>query len=186
MREFFISDLHLDHRNIIWYCNRPFGSVDEMNDFIVDAWNRAVGKSDRIYFLGDMCYGRGSRGINYWMGKLNGNIIFIRGYHDRFSKVRFHDWLILERGGEKFLLIHNPRDAPIGWDGWIIHGHTHNNQPEYPLVNRKNKTVNVSAELVGHRPVSLREMLRLVRGAGATNEKANPRAPKARSVRGLR
>lgn len=79
---------------------------------------------------------------------------------DRSDTVQFHDSLILERGGERFLLIHNPRDAPIEWEGWVIHGHTHNNQPEYPLINRENKTINVSAELLGYRPISFEEIMR--------------------------
>lgn len=42
---------------------------------------------------------------------------------DHSDTVQFHDSLILERGGERFLLIYNPRDAPIEWEGWVIHGH---------------------------------------------------------------
>lgn len=160
--EFFIGDLHLDHGNIIRYCNRPFGSVGEMNRSITDNWNRTVGKDDTVYFLGDMCYGRGSRGIDYWIRQLNGNIVFIRGYHDRSSEVRFHDSLILERGGQRLLLVHDPKNAPAGWDGWIIHGHTHNNLPEYPLVNRERRTVNVGAELLCYKPISLKGILDLI------------------------
>lgn len=161
-REFFISDLHFDHKNIIRYCNRPFSSVDEMNHFIVNTWNKTVDLGDTVYFLGDLCYGRGNRKIGYWIKKLNGNIVFIRGYHDRLSGVLFHDYLILNRANEKLMLIHNPRDAPADWDGWIVHGHAHNNQSEYPLVNKENKTINVSAELLDYKPISLGEMMKLI------------------------
>ncbi len=33
---FLISDLHLDYRNLIKYCDRPFSSVEEMNGAIID------------------------------------------------------------------------------------------------------------------------------------------------------
>ncbi len=163
--EFFISDLHLDHKNIIRYCCRPFASVGAMNHSIVSNWNETVGRKDVVYFLGDMCYGRGNRGINYWLRRLNGKIVFIRGYHDRSNRIRFHNSMVLNRNGAKFLLIHNPRDALIEWDGWVIHGHTHNNQPEYPLIGRKNKTINVSAEMVGYRPIPLEKILSLIDGS---------------------
>jgi len=156
---FLISDLHLDHANIIKFCNRPFKSVSEMNDFIVDTWNKTVGKNDIVYFLGDMAYGRGSRKTRFWLEKLNGNIVFIKGYHDRSRYIKFYNNLILNYKEHRFLLIHNPRDALGDWEDWVIHGHTHNNNPEYPFVNKNKKTINVSAELIGYKPILFEELL---------------------------
>jgi calcineurin-like phosphoesterase family protein len=159
---FFISDLHLDHAGIIRYCNRPFSSVEEMNDTIVYNWNRTVGKNDIVYFLGDVAFGRGSRDASYWLSKLNGNIVFIRGSHDRLRGIKFYDRLILNYGSQRFLLVHDPEDVPSNWKGWVIHGHTHNNRSEYPLVNRKNKTINVSVELLDYKPLSMNGLLDLI------------------------
>jgi calcineurin-like phosphoesterase family protein len=159
---FLISDLHLDHANIIKYCNRPFRSVSEMNDFIVNTWNKTVGKNDIVYFLGDMAYGRGSRKTRFWLEKLNGNIVFIKGSHDKSRHIKFYDRLVLNCRGHRFLLIHNPRDAPGDWGDWIIHGHTHNNSPEYPLVSKKNRTINVSAELLDYKPIQIEDLLKLI------------------------
>jgi len=159
---FFISDTHLDHANIIRYCNRPFESVNEMNDFIVDRWNETIGKGDVVFFLGDMAYGRLSRKTSYWLNKLNGNIIFVRGSHDRSRGIKFYDRLILKYGGQRFLLVHNPQNVPSDWKDWVIHGHTHNNKPEYPLVNKKNKTINVSVELLDYKPLSMDGLLKLM------------------------
>jgi calcineurin-like phosphoesterase family protein/2'-5' RNA ligase len=161
-RIFFISDLHLDHANIIRYCNRPFDSVKQMNDTLVHNWNSTVGKNDAVYFLGDLAYGRGSRKTSYWLNKLNGNIIFVRGGHDRVRGINSYDRLILNHESQRFLLVHNPKDVPSNWQGWVIHGHTHNNKPEYPLVDKQNKTINVSVELLDYKPLSLNGLLELI------------------------
>jgi calcineurin-like phosphoesterase family protein len=166
-RVFFISDTHFDHVNIIRYCNRPFNSVREMNDILVNNWNRTVGKNDVVFFLGDLVVGRRSRPPDYWLPKLRGNIVFIKGrsrHHvDRARGINFYDRLILNHEGQKFLLVHNPKDVPSDWKDWVIHGHTHNNNPEYPLINRKNKTINVSVELLDYKPLSMDGLLKLIR-----------------------
>jgi hypothetical protein len=59
---FVIADTHFDHTNIIRYCHRPFPNVQAMNRALVDNWNRTVDSHDRVYFLGDLTFGRGSRG----------------------------------------------------------------------------------------------------------------------------
>lgn len=41
---FFTSDTHFNHANIIKFCERPFGSIEEMNEALIANWNRVVGK----------------------------------------------------------------------------------------------------------------------------------------------
>lgn len=51
---FFTSDQHYGHKNVITYCNRPFTSVEEMNDKLVEFHNQTVTKKDDlVYHLGD-------------------------------------------------------------------------------------------------------------------------------------
>jgi hypothetical protein len=40
--EYFTSDSHFFHKKVIEYCNRPFRDVDEMNAYLVNAWNIVV------------------------------------------------------------------------------------------------------------------------------------------------
>ncbi len=155
---FFISDTHLDHRNIINYCSRPFGSVEEMNRVIVRNWNETVGEDDVVCFLGDLACGRGSRKAWYWLNKLNGFVVFIAGSHDDLAGIKFYHWLILNHGGHRFFMTHRPWDVPITWKFWAICGHSHNN-PNFPLLNRKDKMINVSAENLNYTPIELEELL---------------------------
>ena len=150
-----ISDLHFDHENIIRYCNRPFANAEEMNRVLLENWNSTILVGDEVYFLGDMSFGRGSRPPSFWLGKLNGKVYFVKGNHDR-EKIAMKQSEFLEYSGRKFLLIHDPANKPVNWEGWTIHGHVHNHDLEkYPFINGEKKTINVSAELVGYKPVSL-------------------------------
>jgi calcineurin-like phosphoesterase family protein len=49
----FTSDFHFGHANIIRYCDRPFSSVAEMDEAILDRLNSCVKTMDHLYFLGD-------------------------------------------------------------------------------------------------------------------------------------
>lgn len=53
---FFTSDTHFWHENIIKFCNRPFSSVEEMNDTIIENWNKVVGENDIVFHLGDFVF----------------------------------------------------------------------------------------------------------------------------------
>jgi calcineurin-like phosphoesterase family protein len=163
--EYFIGDLHLDHTNIIKYCNRPFKSTEEMNTFILKKWNEAIDDTDTVYFLGDIAFGRGSRTSQWWWSKLKGCKVLIKGNHDRdLGGLKFYRYLIKEFHGVKFLLIHSPSYNDFGYKGWVIHGHHHNNYPnEYPLVHKQNKTINVSAEVLNYTPISLDKIMELIK-----------------------
>lgn len=159
---YLIGDTHFDHANIIRYCNRPFRNVQEMNETIVRNWNETVKDRDTLYFLGDWTFGRRHKPAKYWVRKLKGHIISIRGAHDwREKGIRFEDFKVLQYHGCSFLLIHDPNQAG-DWHSWIIHGHKHNNNmSKYPFINGERKTINVGVELTNYRPISLDFLLSL-------------------------
>lgn len=158
---FLFSDLHLDHENIIKYCGRPFADISDMNDVLVRNWNYTVREDDQIYFLGDLVFGKGARKPEFWLPKLNGVKTFITGSHDPNS-VKCKDHVVLSHKGHEFLLVHDPDDLPIKWEGWIIHGHKHNNNlRKYPFINGERRTINVSAEVLNYKPICIDDILAL-------------------------
>lgn len=163
---FLIADLHLGHANIIRYCSRPFVHEDvaEMDRVLIANWNDCIAPEDRVYFLGDLRYGRDARSEAEYRALLNGNITFIAGNHDTSFCTATVQKTELTCDGIRFLLVHDPADAPTDFDGWIIHGHHHNNDLRaFPFVDVAGKRVNVSAEVLGYAPVSLREICRIIR-----------------------
>lgn len=54
---YLIADTHFNHTNIIKYCDRPFNNVKEMNETIINNWNKVIGKDDIVYHLGDLGLG---------------------------------------------------------------------------------------------------------------------------------
>ncbi|MFH1275813.1 MAG: metallophosphoesterase [Candidatus Woesearchaeota archaeon] len=161
-KTFVIGDLHLDHSNIIKYCNRPFSSVGEMNKTIINNWNKTIKENDVVYFLGDLSFGKGSQNADYWLQKLNGKITVIRGNHDKSKKIKFLDNFVLKYKDHQFLLTHNPLNVSKQWNGWIIHGHCHNNNlKNCPFINGKMKTINVGVEVIGYKPLELDQLFKL-------------------------
>lgn len=82
MTIWFTSDLHFDHANIIEYTGRPWGSVSEMNEAIIQNFNSVVRNNDEVHILGDVCMGKIADSLPL-VGRLNGKKSLKLGNHDR-------------------------------------------------------------------------------------------------------
>lgn len=51
---YFIADLHFDDGHIMEYENRPFETVDDMNNSLRNNWNSIAKSDDEVYDLGDI------------------------------------------------------------------------------------------------------------------------------------
>jgi len=160
-----IADLHLGHANIIRYCSRPFpaGDPDEMDRVLVANWNAVVAPGTRVFHLGDLRYGKTAPPAAMYREQLRGDIEFIAGNHDEPGPGEPTSEQI-DYAGMRFLLVHDPADAPAGFDGWVVHGHHHNNDlRHYPFIDPEHRRINVSAEVTGYVPVSLRDICDIIR-----------------------
>ena len=81
---FFIGDMHFGHENAIKFDNRPFSSVEEMDEELIRRWNNKVSSGDLVYVLGDMIWKTKNGKATDIIKSLNGQKILIRGNHDRF------------------------------------------------------------------------------------------------------
>ncbi|MFP4019855.1 MAG: metallophosphatase [Bacteroidales bacterium] len=127
---FFTADYHLGHNNIIKYCDRPFSSVEEMDETIIDNHNSVVGKDDIVVHAGDLClYKSYDRVKRNYIDRLNGQLIFLMGSHDKWlSKCEnIRDIWKGEVGGAYIVICHYlMRIWPLSHYGsWHLYGHSH-------------------------------------------------------------
>lgn len=138
MTTWFTSDQHFGHTRIIEYVKRPFSSVDEMDDVMIERWNERVKPDDVVYHLGDFTLSN-FKGFEYYISKLNGSIFFVPGGHDHRWLDSYHKngsdtkYAVLESlitilvRGVELVLCHYPM---LEWEkshyGSIhLHGHSH-------------------------------------------------------------
>lgn len=110
---FLTSDTHFGHCNIIRYCNRPFNSVEEMDEKLISNWNSVVSKDSTVFHLGDFAF-CGSDKMSKILSRLNGHIVLIKGNHDHLQNTilsKFEDvlpQLHIEIGKKHIYLNHYP------------------------------------------------------------------------------
>jgi len=153
MKYFVTSDLHLNHDNILDYCNRPFSDIDEMNSTLIDNWNRVVNYDDTIFHIGDFSFGNSQHYINM----LNGNIIFIKGNHDDVSLTRIEN-LHFNYGGLDIFMAHDPALAFVSPSRHMICGHVHNLFKE--IKNHKH-IINASTDVWDYKPVKIDTIVKM-------------------------
>ena len=131
---FFTSDTHFCHTAIVNYCERPFKSVEEMNETIIENWNSVVSPKDTVFHLGDFGLGPSAK-LKEIFQRLNGEIYLIMGNHD-FRQTRrvlsmfkeVHLEMLIEVEKTKILLNHYPMLCFSGSnrsDVWQLFGHVH-------------------------------------------------------------
>lgn len=176
----FTSDVHFGHNNIIKFCNRPFSSVEEMNEQLIERWNNVVKPNDTVWSLGDFAF------LPYEQTKqiikrLNGNLHMVLGNHcQKIAQNRkelissglvkeIHDYKEISvqtsAGKQKICLFHYAQRA---WNGshygsWQLFGHTHGDMEPYG----KSVDVGIDSPFVTgqpeYRPFSLEEVEEFMR-----------------------
>lgn len=136
---FLIADTHFCHANILTFRNklggllREFKSIQEHDEYLIDAWNSVVSNNDKVYHLGDVGFFNATK-MKEIFSRLNGTKVLIKGNHDNlklsayaevFKDVRAYHVL------DKFVLSHVPIH-PSSLDRWKanIHGHLHDGKFE--------------------------------------------------------
>ena len=148
----FTGDTHFWHSTILKpdYGERPFSTVEKMNEHLIRVWNRCVPRNGRVFHVGDFSFGNRKR-TEEILDRLHGQIHLVRGNHDRAIKgalaQRFasvQDYLELKTpDGTKVVMSHYPM---VTWNkahhgSWMLHGHSHGN-----LLDVGNRRIDVGVD----------------------------------------
>lgn len=156
---YYISDLHINHANVIRFDDRPFKTVQEMNDTLLHNWNNVVTNDDTVYILGDFIWSKESEWYDI-VRSFNGHKVLIKGNHDpnQFSfPVRslfddIKDYKEISDEGRKVIMCHYPipfYKATYNPDVYMLYGHVHITR-EYEFMEKLRREIIDSRKTNSH------------------------------------
>lgn len=167
---YYISDTHFGHRNILKMDGRPFSTIEEMDDELIQRWNKRVTNEDDVYILGDFAF-RNGKTASWYLKQLKGRKHLIIGNHDQ---VTIQDKQAVEyfTSIEKMSLINDQNQTvslchfPVAeWNGkrrggYHVFGHLHcRRDTVYEFMSQFNSALNAGCMINGYRPVTLDELM---------------------------
>lgn len=131
MSKLYISDLHINHKNILSYDNRPFYNIEEMNNTIINNWNSVVSENDCVYILGDMFWDNNN--ADKILSQLKGHKYLIKGNHDRLNSsmekhfIWIKDYAEIKDNNRSVILCHYPIPCfnKQYYGNYHLYGHVH-------------------------------------------------------------
>lgn len=140
------ADYHLGHHNIIRYCERPFKTIQEMDEAIISNHNNVVAKDDTVYFLGDFCFYKNPED---YIKLFNGQFFFVRGNHDKQAFFKpYPTSMSVLIDGKNFWMYHTP-SIVVERGYQTLVGHVHEKWRE------QNGLINVGVDVWDFKPVDL-------------------------------
>ena len=166
---FFTADTHFDHSRIILptYADRPYSSIEDMNEAFIENWNAVVKRGDFVFHLGDFGLWRngkenaGGKVLKAIFNRLNGQKSLVIGNHDRPKETQTLGWIRppqhfmeLKVKSHRLVLSHYGLRVWPGMRKGAIHlyGHSHDRLPG--LGN----SLDVGVDSWNYRPVTLSEI----------------------------
>lgn len=196
---FFCADPHFGHKGMVMFVAggkpiRPWGipvgkvtfdelepeiqadilrRTEEMDEALVENWNRVVGPNDKVEVLGDVIIGRTQR---HTLGRLNGKKRLRMGNHDIFVKHNNRDYaeyfeeITAYKVFDDLICSHIPLHPDSVKERWKanVHGHLHTGRvmkPKPGFINRilgkeiiDPRYLCVSMEHIDFTPISMEEV----------------------------
>lgn len=167
---YYFGDSHIEHANVIKHDNRPFSTVEEMNETLLNNYCSRVTNNDTVVFGGDVFF-RNQTSPEYYLKQFKGTKLLARGNHDKkwlkdkslwkyFDEIG--DILTVKDGKETVIVCHYPLSE---WDGYFrgyyhVYNHIHNNtnQAYYDMKN-KERALNGGCMINNYMPVTLEELI---------------------------
>jgi len=186
MTVWFTADLHLGHRNVVRYCERPFltdedaalvrsegprgawrvsdESLHRHDDGLLEAINQRVSANDTLWVLGDFCLASPDVVAGYRRRIRCRKVHLVRGNHDRGSAgdvfASVMDQGMISVNGQRIWLNHYPMRS---WDrsfhgSWHFYGHVHGHLRDEDARRDWMLVRDVGVDACGYRPLSFEEI----------------------------
>ena len=165
--QFVTADTHFLDEHLLGidkFAPRPFLTVEQMDQEIIQSWNELVGENDTVYHLGDIAVyfakpqSKAYEKIFKILNSLNGHLILIKGNHDNRGlfkylaknnysfngkpKFSFHDvGVLLKYDHRQYYLTHYPMMLGIAPQIINLHGHIHH----YAVPAKENINVGIDS-----------------------------------------
>lgn len=169
---FWTSDLHFQHTNVIKYANRPFKTIERMDQVLIHNINQRATVQDTLVSLGDfMFYGK-DRGVvntknkpSFYINQINPQVFNIKGNHDRNNKVdSIADIIITQVGPFQVSASHRPSmENPTNKLPIHLCGHVHQLWKSYYDKENHILNINVGVDVWNYNPVTDQELINYIR-----------------------
>ena len=169
--KYYTADTHFGHNNVIGFDDRPFANTQEMDRFMIDAWNSRVKDDDEVYIVGDFMY-RSEHSVEYYAKRLNGRKYLILGNHDKLTpedercfvgiEKMMHVCDYYEGRAQQICLCHFPIAE---WNGYKrghyhIYAHIHNQDNDtYRFMKNRAHALNAGCMINNYIPVTFGELV---------------------------
>ena len=165
---YYNADPHFGHENILKLCDRPYATIEEMNEAMIQQWNQRVTGNDTVFILGDLFFRYADP--EAVLTRLKGKKRLIIGNHDSswMDKVDLSRYFVsvdpfleITDGVRAITLCHYPL---LTWKHklrtFMIHGHIHNDTTSdfFPLIAARERLLNAGADINGYCPVTFEEL----------------------------
>ena len=179
---FLVSDTHFGHAGVCRFLRndgtklRPWDDPEEMDEFMVKAWNERVKPNDKVYHLGDVVINRKALKT---LARLNGDKVLIRGNHDIFRDDDYREYFRELRAYHVMngmILSHIPvHPESLGRFGVNIHGHLHHRRvmQDFGKLNGLPEVIDyryhcVCVEQTDYAPILFEDVVKRIRAEGGT------------------
>lgn len=168
-KNWYTADPHFGHKGIMKHCDRPFDSVSQMDAAIIDNYNQKVKPNDRLFILGDFCWGNNP---TEYSQRINcKNITLVHGNHDPAGVTKSEVWersvqyLEVKDSGHHLVLFHYPILEWNGWfrGSWHLYGHVHGTHAKKEEGSRR---LDIGVDVHNFQPLDIKDIREIMKGRG--------------------
>jgi calcineurin-like phosphoesterase family protein len=158
---YFTSDTHFGDSRVLRIDRRPFATMIEHDQALIETWNAIISAQDEVWHLGDVMSSRSSVDADRLLDRLNGRKHLVIGNNDPDAVTAATGWASVQHyaeldvDGQRLVLCHYAFRTwnRMGKKSINLHGHSHGRLKPMP------RQFDVGVDARGQRPVTLNELL---------------------------